>query len=233
MGDFDTILVVDDSSSMLGSRWRDAEKALAAIAPICASYDRDGIDMYFLNHRRSSTDSAAGAYTNITTASGVKEIFESVQPRGATPFGKRLGQILRPYLRRVERMAAATNFDGVLTDPTLFVKPLNIIAITDGAFTDDAESELVYTAKMLDKYGTVPWQVGIQFFQIGTDEAAAQYLQELDDDLGKRARDGDLRDIVDTVPWKGHRGQTLNSEGIMKCVLGAVHKKYDRRDAFR
>lgn len=233
--EFDTIFVVDDSSSMLGPRWKEAEEAIAAIAPICTTYDRDGIDIYFLNHRRASMSDAAGAYRNVTTATRVREIFKSVQPRGVTPFGKRLAEILMPYVRRVERMTAATNADGVLTDPSLFVKPLNIIAITDGRFTDDAESIIIQTAKDLDGPAcrAVPWQVGIQFFQIGTDQAAAQYLQELDDDLVKTAKGQGLRDIVDTVPWKGNSGQTLNADGIMKCVLGAVHKKYDRRDAFR
>lgn len=233
--EFDTIFVVDDSSSMLGSRWREAEEAIAAIAPICTTYDRDGIDIYFLNHRRASMSDMAGAYRNITTATGFREIFQSVEPRGVTPFGKRLAEILRPYLRSVEKMTAATNADGVLTDPSLFVKPLNIIAITDGAFTDDAESIIIQTAKVLDgpTCRAVPWQVGIQFFQIGTDQVAAQYLQELDDELVKAAKGEGLRDIVDTVPWKGNSGQTLNADGIMKCVLGAVHKKYDRRDAFR
>lgn len=232
LGEFDTILVVDDSSSMIGSRWAEVEKALAAFAPVIAQYNKNGIDMYFLNHRNPSTESTTGAYTNITTGS-VEHIFNSFHPRGTTPVGKRLSQILRPYLQRVEKMAAATNFDGVLTDPTLFVKPLNIIAITDGEFTDDAESIIIDTAKTLDRCRTVPWQVGIQFCQVGTDAAAAQYLRMLDDDLGKLARDGDLRDIVDTVPWKGQRRQTLNAEGLKKCILGAVNKKYDRLDAFR
>lgn len=40
--EFDTIFVVDDSSSMLGQRWREAE---AAMAPICTQYDQDGIDI--------------------------------------------------------------------------------------------------------------------------------------------------------------------------------------------
>ncbi|RHZ59022.1 uncharacterized protein CDV56_103402 [Aspergillus thermomutatus] len=232
--EFDTIFVVDDSSSMLGSRWKEAEEALAAIAPICTRYDQDGIDIYFLNHRRDATATSTGAYHNITTAADVQEIFNSVRPRGPTPYGKRLLQILNPYLRRVEKMAAATDEDGNLRDPAKFVKPLNIIAITDGVFTDDAESVIVDVAKRLDgpRCRAVPWQVGIQFFQIGDDEGARRYLEDLDDDLGKMAKEDNLRDIVDTVPWRGHRGQTLNAEGILKCTMGAVHKKYDKRKAF-
>lgn len=211
LGEFDTIFLVDDSSSMRGRRWKEAENAIATIAPICTRYDKDGIDIYFLNHSRE--------YTNITTAEHVREIFTSVEPYGATPFGKRLLNILTPYMHRI-------NVSGVnASEP---VKPLNIIAITDGVFTDDAESVLVNVAKQLDWLRAVPWQVGVQFFQIGNDAAARAYLQELDDELGKRAKKDNLRDIVDTVPWKGRFGQTLSAEGILKCVIGAVNRKYDR-----
>lgn len=229
--DFDTIFLVDDSSSMSGPRWCEAEEAIAAIAPICTQYDRDGIDIYFLNHRRAATSDTTGSYSNITTAADVQGIFNSVRPRGSTPVGRRLLEILTPYLRRVERMQANRTGDGSLRDPALYVKPVNIIAITDGEFTDDAESVIVQVAKVLDspQVRALPWQVGIQFFQIGDDENVRRYLQELDDDLGKWCRDERLRDIVDTVPWKGKRGLSLDAEGILKCVLGAVNKKYDRR----
>lgn len=228
--DFDTILFVDDSSSMSGPRWREAEEALAAIAPICTQYDHNGIDIYFLNHRRTATSAAGGSYNNVTTAAEVQEIFSSVRPRGPTPVGRRLLEILTPYLRRVERMQAAQNADGSLRDPGLYVKPMNIIAITDGEFTDDAESAIVQVVRALDRpqVAAVPWQVGIQFFQIGNDESVRRYLQELDDDLGKWCRDERLRDMVDTVPWRGKRGQGLDGEGILKCVIGAVNRKYDR-----
>jgi hypothetical protein len=216
---------------MSGPRWAEAEKAISAIAPICTQHDADGIDIYFLNHRRASTASTTGAYNNITTAADVREIFHSVRPRGSTPVGRRLLQILQPYLHRVQAMQATRTPDGYLADPSLYVKPVNIIAITDGEFTDDAESVIVQVARTLDSAGcgALPWQVGIQFFQIGEDERVRRYLQELDDDLGKWCQDEKVRDIVDTVPWRGRSGEMLDAEGILKCVLGAVNKKYDRR----
>lgn len=226
LGEFDTILVVDDSSSMRGRNWKEAEDAIAAIAPICTRYDEDGIDIWFLNHRREVTRASGGAYSNITTAEEVHMVFKSVEPWGATPVGKRLHDILSPYLRRVERMEAGHDAAGS-------VKPLNIIAITDGAFTDDAESILVDVAKRLDDCRAMPWQVGVQFFQIGSDPRARAYLQELDDELGKRASEDHLRDIVDTVPWKGKCGQILSADGILKCVLGAVNRKLDKSDNVR
>lgn len=232
--EFDTIFVVDDSLSMRGRRWKEAEEAIAAITPICTQHDPDGIDIYFLNHHNPGSDAVNGGYANITTAGAVQEIFKSVQPSGATPFGNRLYQILNPYLRRVEAMAAATDEDGNLQNPALHVRPLNIIAITDGAFTDDAESVIVRVAKRLDSDSckALPWQVGIQFFQVGDDMEARRHLEELDDELSNRVRNENMRDIVDTVPWRGESGKTLSGDGILKVVLGAVNKKLDRRRAF-
>lgn len=228
--DFDTIFLVDDSSSMNGPRWREAEAAIAAIAPICTRYDADGIDIFFLNHRRPHTDDGMGAYSNVTTAQDVQRIFHNVRPRGSTPVGKRLLEILGPYLDRLESADSRRRRGRSIAngDVVCGVKPINIITITDGEFTDDAECVLVQVARQLDQHDRhlPPWQVGVQFFQIGTDEHVRQYLQHLDDNLG---HDRYLRDMVDTVPWRGQTGQTLDAEGILKCLLGAVSRKWDRK----
>ncbi|KAI4240065.1 MAG: hypothetical protein L6R42_011591, partial [Xanthoria sp. 1 TBL-2021] len=50
---FDTKFLIDDSGSMAGRSWREVADALATIAPICTSFDSDGIDIYFLNERHS------------------------------------------------------------------------------------------------------------------------------------------------------------------------------------
>lgn len=226
---YDTILLVDDSSSMDGPRWREAEAAIAAIAGICTKHDTDGIDIYFLNHRKEHNASNS-AYRNIKIEEQVRNIFTSVAPRGATPVGRRLRDILQPYMCRVKRMQQAPrNMSGELRDPALFVKPINIITITDGEFTDDAESIIAQFAEMLDECVAPPEQVGIQLFQIGEDENAREYLEELDDNLWKISQKKHVRDIVDTVLWRGSNGSTLDGEGILKCVLGAVNKRLDRK----
>ncbi|KAJ5747072.1 uncharacterized protein N7511_008768 [Penicillium nucicola] len=222
LNSFDTIFLVDDSTSMKGPNWTQAANAIAAIAPICTSHDPDGIDIYFLNQ-----PAASNAHYNITTPGQVHEIFTSVTPRGATPIGKRLNDILKPYMARVDRMhaAQAQAQTGAIDDDRFYVRPVNIIVITDGVFTDDAESVIMGVARKLDLVDAIAWQVGIQFFQVGEDESARLYLQELDDFLGGRCREG-LRDIVDTVSW-GNGG--LCGDGILKTVLGAVNKRLDRR----
>ncbi|KAL6720516.1 hypothetical protein ACLMJK_002440 [Lecanora helva] len=207
----DTVFLIDDSGSMAGRSWRETKDALSAITPICTSHDKDGIDIHFLNAPDSDS------YLNITNAEQVQRIFNTVKPSGGTPTGTKLNRLLRPYLRELEMRKH--NIDQI--------KPLNIIVITDGVPTDDEESVIIHVAKKLDKLEAPPWQVGIQFFQVGEEAGAAEHLRELDDSL-KETGDG-CRDIVDTVPWNGASGTGLNADGILKVVLGAVNKRLDRK----
>ena len=207
---FDTVFLIDDSGSMAGSRWRETADALETITPICTNHDADGIDIYFLNHPDSPF------HHNVTSPSVVREIFQTVRPSGGTPTGQRLNKIIKPYLRQYEANPDTT-------------KPMNIICITDGEPHDDVESPLIAAAKKLDKLDAPAWQLGVQFFQVGRDEAARSHLQQLDDDLAAIAGDDELRDIVDTVPFTSAEGTHLSGNGILKCVLGSVHKKLDRK----
>ncbi|KKY25884.1 putative von willebrand factor [Phaeomoniella chlamydospora] len=219
LAQFDTVFLIDDSGSMAGGRWRETSEALAAITPICTEQDEDGIDIYFLNHRRQNSN--LGGYQNVKSPSEVREIFGVASPRGGTPTGTRLNHILRPYLTQLEQEAARIQEGFENT-----IKPLNIIVITDGEATDDVTSVIVQAARRLDKIEAEPWQIGIQFFQVGKEPGAAQSLQELDDELSDEFN---IRDMVDTVPWTGDDGSKLTAEGILKTVLGSVHRKLDRR----
>jgi hypothetical protein len=231
---------------MRGKSWQEAREAIAAIAPVCTAYDKEGIDIYFINHRSNPNYSSnyttsnskcpqfGGGYYNIRTAQGVSEIFASVRPAGGTAAGSRLRDILGPYVDLVaetERAKRTQNHAfGLDRGMIESVTPINIITITDGEFTDDAESVIIQTARKLDgPCCAIPWQVGIQFFQIGNDKMAQKYLEELDEDLGKRCNDLHLRDIVDTVSWKNRNGERLEGDGILKAVLGAVNKRLDRK----
>ena len=205
---FDTVFLIDDSGSMAGRSWRETATALKSITPICTAHDADGIDVYFLNEKDSSE------YKNITRAADVDSIFNSVRPRGGTPTGSRLNNILKPYLASL----ASKGPDAV--------KPLNIIVITDGVPSDDVESVIISAARKLEKFDAPAWQIGIQFFQVGEERGAAEALRELDDGLTDM---GAGRDIVDTVPWTGETGTGLNAEGILKVVLGAVNRRLDRK----
>jgi uncharacterized protein YegL len=205
---FDTIFLIDDSGSMTGSSWRETSQALQTITPICTEYDANGIDVYFLNHPDFEL------YKDIKTAGTVIEIFRSVEPRGATPTGQRLHKILKPYMQDYEKDPENT-------------KPINIIIITDGASSDDVESPIIQTATKLDQLDAPPWQVGIQFFQVGNEPGVREHLKQLDDGLKELAGNDELRDIVDTVPFTGDGNTEITAKGILKVVLGSVNRRLD------
>ncbi|KAG8699092.1 hypothetical protein FRC09_006841 [Ceratobasidium sp. 395] len=49
LGKYDTQFLIDDSTSMIGSRWNEARDALAGLAKTALKYDNDGIEIFFLN----------------------------------------------------------------------------------------------------------------------------------------------------------------------------------------
>ena len=206
---------------MAGRSWHEVREAVGAIAPICTSHDSDGIDVYFLNHRSRNSASgtqAHGGYYGIKNAAQVQRLFESIRPGGATPTGTRLHSILKPYCVNLARKPE--NMDST--------KPVNVIVITDGCPTDDPESIIVQYAKKLDQIEAPPYQVGIQFFQVGEENGAAEALKDLDDNLTDRG----IRDMVDTATWSStssDNNKTLAANGILKVVLGAVVRRLDRK----
>ncbi len=217
LGTFDTTLLIDDSGSMAGRSWREVAQALRTIAPIVTRHDSDGIDVYFLNHKSSNPGSPAdgvapGGYRGIKRAATITEIFERVRPQGGTPTGIRVHNILKPYLAKLEKEMAEGRE----------LKPLNLIVLTDGVPSDDVESVLISAAKKLDKLEAPPFQVGVQFFQVGNEEGAKEALEELDDGLSELV-EGGIRDMVDTVTWSGgasssEGGVGLTGDGILKAV---------------
>lgn len=148
-----------------------------------------------------------------------------MRPSGGTPTGTRVHQILRPYLAYYEQCVKGGKE----------CKPVNLIVLTDGVPSDDVESVLISAAKKLDRLDAPPFQVGVQFFQVGNEDGAKEALEELDDELSDRV-EGGIRDMVDTVTWTGGRSTTkgnvgLTGESVLKAVLGAVVKRLDRRAA--
>ncbi|APA08176.1 hypothetical protein SS1G_00132 [Sclerotinia sclerotiorum 1980 UF-70] len=226
---FDTVLLIDDSSSMKGGSeptpWKQVFSALQTIAPIITSYDDDGIDVYFMNHMsahkgKPSEGVAPTGYYNIQNAASVEEVWTMVNsPCGITPTGNRIKDILSPYMKRLKKeLGAGRN-----------VKPLILIVITDGDPSDDPESEIVKVAKQLDALDAPLTQVGIQFFQVGSVPQAKQALEDLDDALEHKYK---IRDMVDTVTWNGRNSEAgLSGEGIVKAVLGSVIKRLDSKPA--
>lgn len=226
LASFDTIFLIDDSGSMEGANWQEVSEVLLKITEICTARDEDGIDLYFLNHRstgyKADAGKPTGGYYGIDTPEKVHMAFRNAHPNGGTPTGRRLEDILNPYVARL-------NPSDALYQGFEKVKPINIIVITDGSPSDDPERIILQYARRLDMFDAPSHQVGIQFFQIGNDKRASAALKELDDELVKQK----VRDMVDTVTWDGKSSNSrknLTAEGILKVVLGAVVRRWDRKD---
>lgn len=248
--EFNLVFIVDDSTSMLGDRWKEVERALAGFTPMCAAQDPEGVDVYFVNHwAEQMTGSGSeseegyvgdedddedereegnlGGYTNLTTASQIRVIFNALHPSGRTPFGARLSHLLLPYVRLVENMAIA-RADAVATgrssdnNPVRPVRPLYIIGITDGAFTDDVEEILLQAARRLEGCRAAPRQANVQFFHVGEDEGAQRFLEALEGAVRRRRRqEGIERDVLvgDGVFSTGKR---LTADGMVRGMMRAA-----------
>ncbi|KAG5350203.1 hypothetical protein C0989_012243 [Termitomyces sp. Mn162] len=214
---YDIVLVVDDSGSMSGGRWKEvgisidaivsphgfrkARTALQALAVEAAKYDADGIEIQFLN---------AGEILTTSNSEEVEYLFKHVKPAGYTPLGTKIGKLLDEYM---QRFTAA--------QPEL--KPVIYIVITDGEASDGPKTEeaVIRTARALDNHHAKPDQIGIQFVQIGNDSTATEYLEMLDDTLTSNAG---IRDMVDTTTAKP--GVKLD---LIKVLLGSVNRRVDRK----
>jgi hypothetical protein len=202
---------------MDGRGWYEVSQALAIIAPIVSAYDNNGLDLYFINHKSTDSGSpnkgiATGGYRGIKRATTVTEIFARIRPQGGTPTGIRIHNILKPYLAKLGTEIAIGKE----------IKPVNLIILTNGIPSDNIESVLLSATKKLNKFNILPYQVGIQFFQVGNKEGAKEALEKLDDRLSKLI-EGRVRDIVNTVTWTGGSSQnkggiSLISNGILKVV---------------
>ncbi|KZP07356.1 hypothetical protein FIBSPDRAFT_875629 [Athelia psychrophila] len=208
--EYDTVLVVDDSTSMYReNRWYEAGKALSLLAGLAEQYDHDGVDLHFLN----SKEYATGA-----KAKEVDALFDRVKPSGGTPIGRRLDLLLRAYMDAAEATKAA-GLD--------YARPVNFIVLTDGEPTDSPEDVIVAIARRLDEGKFPLTQIGIQFVQVGTSSSAQKYLQRLDDTLVSTFG---IRDIVDTTPSNLYNGH-LTPDVLLKIAIGGINRRVDRQKA--
>lgn len=166
---YDTVFLVDDSSSMYGNRWARTSQALAKIASIAVTYDKDGVDIRFFNNYLEDEERL-----HLDTSQKVMDLFHKVTPDGPTPTARILEEELSNYKYEYEKNRNR--------------KGLNLIVLTDGEPDEDEDVEgvIVEFAKTLKKIGAPPFKVGVQFVQIGGDAAASKFLKGLDDDLQKK-----------------------------------------------
>ncbi|KAI1741010.1 hypothetical protein F4680DRAFT_77803 [Xylaria scruposa] len=259
LAEFDTVFLIDDSSSMTWSdrgdvrfkhgelsRWEQTRNVIEQIVPVCMRYDQDGVDIYFLNdpyhmnffedpHRNDPSWSKAGDMDEGKASYAYIGVKNAKDVK--TVFDSRQPMLNTPTGRRLGEMMETyvTCYAARDAKHQALPKPLNIIVITDGEASDKdfLRDNLIRQAERLDALSAPYHQLGVQFFQVGKDESAARHLRELDDGLGKYRRGKELRDIVDCITY-----EQLSSEGgsaqltadvILKVVLGAVNRHLDNQ----
>lgn len=193
---YDTVFLVDDSPSMLGKRWDLVKQILTYSLALATQYDTDGIDIHFLNNKTANAN-------NIKDQAIAVEIHRQITLRGSTPILDQLSRHLNDYLRRF-RLSNDINFKGynliVLTDgepDSEFEDPDDISDREDARVTSAAyrmiRKRIVQVAQALQQGNAERKQVGIQFCQVGDDEAATSFFQYLDNRLkGKYHLDRDV-----------------------------------------
>lgn len=176
LANYDFVVMIDKSGSMETkdcpggkSRWQYAEEYAVSIATKCAEFDSDGIDVVLFAGQ-------AKEFKGVTPEK-VSQIFRENSPSGGTDTAAALKHVFDGYNIR----KSAGN-----------AKPIIIVCVTDGAPSDQEAVDRViieHTKGMGDDNET-----GIQFVQIGKDQAARTFLQYLDDGLEAK---GAKFDIVD------------------------------------
>ncbi|KAI5923473.1 hypothetical protein F4810DRAFT_669027 [Camillea tinctor] len=220
---FNTMLLIDDSAHM-EEHWTEVKQILDIIAPVLTMYDPNGIDIEFINYwPLEYLITGRRGYTGVVTATGnlelednVEAVFAKAEPKGKCRMDRRLRSILEDYVE---------DYKDELSETGQRMRPLNLIVVTSGIMDKTTPYyTLVKAARELDQLGAPPYQLGIQFFQVGREPEATLALQTLDRQL--HSEEG-VRDIVDTVTWTGGPGE-LSPGALLKTILGAVKRSIDK-----
>lgn len=117
---------------------------MATLAETAQLYDKDGIDIYFLNNKTEAHNIKVYSLSffltfqlqfnqSIQSSSEVQALFDTVKPAGATPTGERLDQILKPHLLILEDAQIKPDGTPIDKNSGQIIKAINFIVITDGA----------------------------------------------------------------------------------------------------
>ena len=201
----DYIIIVDRSASMkLKGRWQEAEEACKVLCSQACKCDADGITLYFFSSHSKTSKGETPAFTKYENVATGEEVMKQFQSKNNEPHG---GTDLVTVFKD-----AFVSLDG---------KSLSILVITDGMPDEPAEvSELIKeTANSMTK----PDDILVTIIQVGDDDKADEYLNELDEGLEKL---GCKHDIIDVISHKMML-EELNAHGgkfskvIETCVAKA------------
>ncbi|KAH7096707.1 hypothetical protein BKA62DRAFT_489217 [Auriculariales sp. MPI-PUGE-AT-0066] len=210
---YDIVFLVDDSATIQPNEWEEIKQALMGLIEEAAKFDVDGVTVQFFNDPTK--------IENTKNVDDVKNAFAKVKPRGTANVGKKLKAIIDAH--NTASAAAQKISEKALYD----VKPLSIIVLTDGEFTEDPEEIIaklrptVQATKEIKSPEDLNRRIGVQFVQVGQDSEATCALNELDKALPAG------EDMIDTVRWN----TALTTENLYKVLLGGIYDTIDEQGA--
>ena len=221
---YNILVIMDDSGSMEGgginkgvSRWSEALEAIDLVLKYGTEFDTDGCDIYFLN-----APYQFNIQRNDKILDKIRE--NKIFPRGGTPLGSKLNSVFNDFKDLYSHNKRNNSLNKV--------KPINVIVITDGEPSDkDALLQSIVSICQFfeDQQANVTEWVGVQFFQVGDDKNATEYLRMLDDDIKDkcRLRSGKpVPDIVDSTCYNPADPLPLKFI-ITKVLLGGINASMD------
>lgn len=166
------------------SLWQEVEVALSFLAGRCITEDSDGISLIF-------SGSDVQEISNVGSVDDVLRAFHSIQPSGSTNLAAALQKAVQPdTLGKAETILVITT-----------AQPRSPLAV---------EAAIAHAAKQLCREEDLT----ITFVQVGTDRAAKQFLESLDDELQCKHQ---IFDIVDAVT-----SGSIQEGGFLNFVMKSV-----------
>lgn len=219
-----TVILLDDSDSMFSSSdisqemgdytpygaefdfsyespWDQSRKLVAGVVTKVAEYNKNGVDLHFLNR--------TALYTGLCSEADVNRAFALGRPSNwhGTPTGQRVHDILDAYLSTLRYYQ--------------HLPPLNLIVITDGEATDE---DILYWAikehlTRLMERGYPAHQLGIEFVQVGNSESATKSLIKLKEEMS-RHHASFQRNIVGVTP--ANRVDEMNPDLLLAISVNSI-----------
>lgn len=198
----DYVILLDKSGSMVQDdtpsgkpRWKAMQETTLEILKKVSEYDPDGVTVY-------TFDDSFKKYENVTPAN-LETIFKQNSPGNGTAFVPVLTDVFNAYTAR--KKADQTKPNGEI-----------LLVITDGA-PQDAPATMKKIVEFGNSLASADDEYGISFFQIGKDQGASQFLQQLDDELV--SKHGAKNDIVDTKTFE-QIGEIGLTEALTEALVG-------------
>lgn len=180
--EYDHIILVDQSGSMGEkstkmegrTRWQEAQEFTESYARFAETVDDDGLTLITFNSHPTVYDGVK--------ADKVHEIFTGARPGGSTNLAAALEEAFKKKFTAGKKAIIMVITDGVPDSET------------------NVKNAIINATNRLER----DEEIGIQFVQIGDDKHAAQFLNDLDDNLK-----GAKFDIVNALTREEAEGYTI------------------------